>query len=150
MPDQVIVCTGQASEYDELARQVNAAREQIASIVADMRDYHTRHNPACECETVEVATEVAEQILAAMEERKTRFWWEVLDAVPDGAGRCADDPWKRRAEQAEAAVVRVREAAHIADADDVTDWQRGYRACSERLLAALDHPADGEHTGDDA
>lgn len=39
---------------------------------------------------------------------------------------------------AEAALARVREAVHIADPDDATDWQRGYRACAERAHAALD------------
>jgi hypothetical protein len=42
-----------------------------------------------------------------------------------------------RAEQAEAAVERARTAVHIADDEDVTDWQRGYRACSVRALGAL-------------
>lgn len=27
---------------------------------------------------------------------------------------------------------------HVEDAVDVTDWQRGYRACAERAVAALD------------
>lgn len=37
----------------------------------------------------------------------------------------------------------VRSAVHIADDEDVTDWQRGYRACAERALTALDaRPAD--------
>lgn len=35
-------------------------------------------------------------------------------------------------------IARVRAAARIEDDQDVTDWQRGYRACSERVLAALD------------
>jgi hypothetical protein len=38
--------------------------------------------------------------------------------------------------------MRVWNAAFIADAEDVTDWQRGYRACSERVVAALDEPVD--------
>lgn len=44
-------------------------------------------------------------------------------------------------ERAEAAVARIRAAVHIADDQDVTDWQRGYRACAERAIAALDQPA---------
>lgn len=36
-----------------------------------------------------------------------------------------------------AALDRARAAAHVADDHDVTDWQRGYRACAERVLAAL-------------
>jgi hypothetical protein len=38
--------------------------------------------------------------------------------------------------------TRVWNAAFIADAEDVTDWQRGYRACSVRVVAALDEPVD--------
>lgn len=38
------------------------------------------------------------------------------------------------------ALGRVRAAAHIADAEDVTDWQRGYRACANRVTAALEPP----------
>ena len=40
-------------------------------------------------------------------------------------------------DEARAIVERVRNAAAIADATDVTDWQRGYRACADRVLAAL-------------
>lgn len=36
-----------------------------------------------------------------------------------------------------AALARVRESVHIADAEDVTDWQRGYRACAARVHEAL-------------
>lgn len=41
-------------------------------------------------------------------------------------------------ERAEAAIARVRAAIHIADAEDVTDWQRGYRACANRVVSELD------------
>lgn len=44
----------------------------------------------------------------------------------------------RELEQVRAEVQRVRDAIHVADNEDVTDWQRGYRACSERALNALD------------
>lgn len=43
-------------------------------------------------------------------------------------------------------TLAVRAAIHIADDHDVTDWQRGYRACAERVLAALDEqPAASHH-----
>ncbi|MFE9738854.1 hypothetical protein [Streptomyces sp. NPDC006477] len=42
---------------------------------------------------------------------------------------------------ARATVERVQDAVHIADDADVTDWQRGYRACADRVLAALKPPA---------
>jgi hypothetical protein len=45
--------------------------------------------------------------------------------------------------RAEAAIASVRAAVHIADDEDVTDWQRGYRACAVNALAALDQPAPG-------
>lgn len=38
--------------------------------------------------------------------------------------------------------MRVWNAALIADEVDVTDWQRGYRACSQRVMAALNEPVD--------
>ncbi|MBP2583367.1 hypothetical protein J3A78_003845 [Streptomyces sp. PvR006] len=34
-------------------------------------------------------------------------------------------------------VSAVRSAVHIADDHDVTDWQRGYRACACRVLTTL-------------
>lgn len=46
-------------------------------------------------------------------------------------------------ERAEAAITRVRAVVHVADDEDVTDWQRGFRACSVVTLAALDKPAPG-------
>jgi hypothetical protein len=42
-----------------------------------------------------------------------------------------------RAEQAEAAIERTLAAVRVVDRDDVTDWQRGYRACSTMARAAL-------------
>lgn len=44
---------------------------------------------------------------------------------------------RQRTERAEAALERVREAIHIADRADVTDWQRGYRACADHVVAAV-------------
>lgn len=35
-------------------------------------------------------------------------------------------------------VVEAVRAAALVTGEDVTDWQRGYRACSERVLAAVD------------
>ncbi|RSS59824.1 hypothetical protein [Streptomyces sp. WAC01280] len=46
---------------------------------------------------------------------------------------------KASGDEARAIVERVRNAVAIADATDVTDWQRGYRACADRVLAALQH-----------
>lgn len=51
-------------------------------------------------------------------------------------------------EQLAAAITRITAAAHVADDEDVTDWQRGYRACADRVLAALDGaPADHTQKG---
>lgn len=49
---------------------------------------------------------------------------------------------RERAEEAEAALARARDAAHITDSNDVTEWQRGYRACADRLTTALDIQAE--------
>jgi hypothetical protein len=43
-------------------------------------------------------------------------------------------------ERAEATIDRVRAAVYIADDIVVTDWQRGYRACAQNALTALDQP----------
>lgn len=45
-----------------------------------------------------------------------------------------------RADADQLATVRdaMRTAAHIADPEDLTDWQRGYRACSRKVLAAAE------------
>lgn len=69
---------------------------------------------------------------------------DALDALYENATRGwrRGDGWKSRAEQAEAAIERVRAALHVADEDDVTDWQRGYRACSRHALAALIEPKE--------
>jgi hypothetical protein len=60
-----------------------------------------------------------------------------LQATSGGAGilltRTADER-----DQLQAALARVRRAVHIADAEDRTDWQRGYRACANRVTAELD------------
>lgn len=64
----------------------------------------------------------------------------ILLACATGAGltllglRCGIQEERRRHR---ATIGRVRAAVHVADAMDVTDWQRGYRACSERALAAI-------------
>ncbi|NUU26026.1 MAG: hypothetical protein HOV68_31685 [Streptomycetaceae bacterium] len=42
-----------------------------------------------------------------------------------------------RAERAETAIERVRAAIRIADDEDVTDWQRGFRACHVVATQAL-------------
>jgi hypothetical protein len=34
-------------------------------------------------------------------------------------------------------LTRVEEAIHIFEAEDVTDWQRGYRACATQVAAAI-------------
>jgi hypothetical protein len=51
-----------------------------------------------------------------------------------------------RAAVAEAAVQRVREWV-ACTGEDVTDWQRGYRSCSERAVAALDLGSAGQPVG---
>lgn len=38
----------------------------------------------------------------------------------------------------EAQIARVREWGSVADQEDVTDWQKGYTACSRRVMLALD------------
>lgn len=45
--------------------------------------------------------------------------------------------------RAEVVIASVRAAVHIADDEDVTDWQRGYRACAVNVFAALNQPAPG-------
>jgi len=47
-----------------------------------------------------------------------------------------------QAEQLAATLERARAAVHIADDEDVTDWQRGYRACANRVLLELDQPKE--------
>ena len=54
------------------------------------------------------------------------------------------DDWRRTAVNRAFAIGRlertlelVAAAAHIDDAQDVTDWQRGYRACADRVLSVL-------------
>lgn len=58
----------------------------------------------------------------------------------------ARDALRHRAERAEAAITRVRAAIHVADDEDVTDWQRGFRACSIVALQALDQPEPAPDT----
>lgn len=45
---------------------------------------------------------------------------------------------QQRADQLAATFYRIRRTIHIADAEDATDWQRGYRACVNRVTAELD------------
>lgn len=93
--------------------------------------------------------ELAEWVEALAEERQDR-----ADAAR--GLEIAMDEWgksdRHHAEKSVAAAaergawgttrMRVWNAALVADAEDVTDWQRGYRACSERVMAALDEPVD--------
>ena len=75
--------------------------------------------------------EHAEAILARLTQSRQR-WVDRADALAsqrDGHARTID---------------RVRHAVRIADAEDATDWQRGYRACSERALTALDDQAPAD------
>lgn len=76
--------------------------------------------------------------------------WTLLMCVTTGGmslvgfevgARAERQYWQRRAAKRD---ERVREAANIADAVDVTDWQRGYRACAERVHAALGQCAKKE------
>ncbi|WP_328941563.1 hypothetical protein OG259_07770 [Streptomyces sp. NBC_00250] len=60
----------------------------------------------------------------------------------EGKRAVADAVLKVGVDEARATVERVREAVAIADDTDVTDWQRGYRACVGRVLAALDGPRE--------
>jgi hypothetical protein len=41
---------------------------------------------------------------------------------------------------------RIRDAVFIADTEDVTEWQRGYRACANRVLYELDTAPQVEWT----
>lgn len=66
------------------AEQVAAALAVIRDVFADMARYRTVHNRSCGCELFETATETAERILAAMEGRAPRFWWDILNAEPGG------------------------------------------------------------------
>lgn len=46
----------------------------------------------------------------------------------------------QRAEQAEAAIERVRAAIRLDDPHEITHWNRGYNACALRVRTALDQP----------
>jgi len=59
----------------------------------------------------------------------------------DGKRAVADAVLKAGSDGACAIVERVRNAAAIADDTDVTDWQRGYRACADRVHSALNATA---------
>ncbi|QCX81086.1 hypothetical protein C9F11_37515 [Streptomyces sp. YIM 121038] len=78
-------------------------------------------------EQAQTRAEQAEDLLRIAHETSNRAEAERASAV-------------RRAEQAEGALARVRAAVHIADDEDVTDWQRGFRACSVAVLGTLDQP----------
>jgi hypothetical protein len=62
-----------------------------------------------------------------------------LDGAADVAVRAIQLMNQAGAERDEARSLLelVREAVAIADPDDVTDWQRGYRACADRVLNTL-------------
>ncbi|MEK9524048.1 hypothetical protein MIU24_32445 [Streptomyces venezuelae] len=60
----------------------------------------------------------------------------------EGKRAVVDAVLKTGSDEARAIAERVRTAVAIADDTDVTDWQRGYRACTARVLAALEDPKE--------
>lgn len=68
-----------------------------------------------------------------------------LQTTSEAAGRLLTRTTDER-DQLRDAVDRVRAVVHVADDEDVTDWQRGFRACSVAALRALDEPAPAPDT----
>ena len=69
----------------------------------------------------------------------------LADALLATIGEQAE-AWRRTAVHRALAIGRlertlelVEAAIHIADNQDITDWQCGYRACAERVQYALGH-----------
>ena len=58
--------------------------------------------------------------------------------VCEGSGRCPACRTTMRAtsttEELSAVIERIQHAVFIADDEDVTDWQRGFRSCAGRVL----------------
>jgi hypothetical protein len=81
------------------------------------------------------AADLHQRIAQAIRDTPARYPDDIATAV-----HAAIQPELARAE---AAITRVRNAVHVADDEDVTDWQRGFRACSVVALQALDAPAAG-------
>jgi phosphate uptake regulator len=47
-----------------------------------------------------------------------------------------------RISELEDTLARVRLAVYIADTEDVTEWQRGFRSCAKRVQDMLDQATD--------
>lgn len=71
------------------------------------------------------ASDLAEAVYKAIQPLLSNvLWWR--------------DSARQERDQLRERILKVREALHIADSEDRTDWQRGYRAAAERALAVLD------------
>lgn len=60
-----------------------------------------------------------------------------IEGTPPGEQPC-EGPNRQ---DLQARIDSMLAASHVADAEDVTDWQRGFRACSDRVRQALSEVA---------
>ena len=74
---------------------------------------------------------------ATTKEHLDRAEAELQQRAETESADAAAGSYALRAETAEARLGQVRAAVHISGNDDHSDWQRGYRACSNRALTAL-------------
>ena len=79
--------------------------------------------------------------LTDYDKRNHRLTTELRRYTDRDSAEATAASYTHRAHQAEAAIARVRAVIHVADTEDVTDWQRGFRACSVVALGALAEPA---------
>lgn len=113
------------------------AVSHMAAAVMRVRDRHV--------DQLRQRLELAEhfhQDIASVQQRADRLaaeltGWRNLAAEHQQATIAAHE----RADQYAATLTRIRRTIHIADAEDATDWQRGYRACANRVTTELDHSA---------
>lgn len=134
------VLAGRHRAFD-MAQEIEADRDRLAAELREVRD--ELEGETKRAEKAERAVNLladAERNRQAAEIGLTELRKQLdLAEISARANKTAITEITERAEQAEATITRVRAVLRPRDEDDVTEWQRGHRACSIVALNALDH-----------
>jgi hypothetical protein len=141
------------AELDELYNGLDGAYRERAHLVAYLAALYPAHigrtDPNAPDWPVLIIETPAGQMSWHFAERDLDLVGRVQPTGPEHSrwdGHSTEEKYERlRAltaapRTAEATLTRVLTAIHIADDEDVTDWQRGYRACATNARRALDDP----------
>lgn len=104
-------------------------------IDGDLTIADTEHGRVIRCEVFALTDDGKHQLDDRRENVATEIREVPLKTDPPAWWQPYEKPTR---EQLLATLERVRRAVFIADDEDVTDWQRGFRACAGRVLFEID------------